>query len=58
MVLIDAADVDGAALLLLARVVVGKIDVLRGRALYRVVGHGDTAFAVAEKINWAHEHIV
>ena len=29
---VDVADVDGAALLLLARVVVGKIGVLRGRA--------------------------
>ena len=49
----DVADVDGAALLLLARVVVGKVDVLRSRALHRVAGHGDAALAVAEEIDRA-----
>ena len=28
------------------------------RALHRVAGHSDAALAVAEKINWAHEHRV
>ena len=35
---------------------VGKVDVLRSRALHGVAGHSDAALAVAEEINRAHEH--
>ena len=47
----DIGDGNGAALLHLARVVVSQIDVLAGCAVDGIVRHGDSALAIAEKID-------
>ena len=41
-------DRDDTQLLLLARIMIGEVDVLGRRALDRIVGHGDAPLAVAE----------
>ena len=48
-------DRDSPVLLLLAGVVIGKVDVLRGGAVYWIVRHSNSTLAIAEEINGANE---
>ena len=54
----NEGDGDAAALLLLARVVIGEIHMLGCRSVHRIVGHSDASFAVAEQVSMGHTNWV